>query len=146
MTDESPKQSIWSKLGSFFSSPASALSDASKHSPVLTVLAIMFVIQPVVQTGIELIKEVVEVRQDLDPATRPITKAELDLVNQKIDFNNQLILADINADKEKALAFANHRGVDKANEPLDHQTYDALQQKLTTVQQNLDDKFKARKK
>ena len=144
MADETPTpKSFWGKVGAVFSSPATALSNITKESPAMVLIAILLVVQPVVQTGIELIKEVAEVKQDLDPATRPVTKAELDIVNQKIDFNNQLILADIEADKEKALAFA-HRGVDNQGKPLDHQNYQALQDKLSNVQKKLDTDYQHR--
>jgi hypothetical protein len=139
-----PPKGFWSKVGSVVTSPGAAFSKATKESPAMVLIAILLVVQPVVQTGIELVRGLIEFKQDLDPATRPVTKAELDIVNEKIDFNNKLILADIQADKEKALAFAHGKPQPipaPINKPVDEQ-YKELQDKLTTVQKHLDSDFK----
>lgn len=148
-----PPKGFWSKIGSAVTSPGVAISKATKESPAMVLIAILLVVQPIVQTGIELIRGLIEFRQELDPATRPVTKAELDIVNQKIDFNNSLILADIQADKEKALAFAQHRKANidgpvappsdkpSSDKPISQQ-YKDLQDKLTTVQKHLDSDYK----
>lgn len=147
MEEETPKKSYWKRFTETISSPASALSDATKHSPVITIFAILLIIQPVIQTGIEFVKGLAEVKQNLNPQTRPVTKAELDLVNQKIDFNNQLILADIQADKDKEKSLNAHpRGVDKDGRVLDGKRYRALQDKLAGVQKNLDSDYSGHKK
>ncbi len=146
MSDETPTPTtFWGKVGAVLSSPATALSNMTKNSPAMTLIAILLVIQPAVQTGIDLLKSLAEVKHDLNPETRPVTKAELDLVNQKIDFNNQLILADIQADKEKALAFR-HRSVDPKREKDDDRGYQQLQDKLTAIQKHLDSNFEKGKK
>lgn len=141
-----PPKGIWSKIGAVVSSPGAAISKVTKESPAMVLIAILLVVQPIVQTGIELVRGLIEFRQELDPASRPVTKAELDIVNEKIDFNNKLILADIQADKEKALAFAHGRAAPQPPPPLGDkpvdQQYSDLQNKLSKVQKNLDDNYR----
>ncbi len=139
MEEQTPKKSWWKRFSDVVTSPASALSDATKHSPLITLFAIMLIVQPLIQTGIELIKEVASVKRELDPANRPITKAELDIVNQKIDFNNQLILATIQG---KGV----HKQVDKSTTTADSNEYHGLQSRLDGVQKKLDADFKSAKK
>ncbi len=140
MEDQPPTQprSFWTKVSSAVSSPLVAISDATKKSPAVTLIAILLVVQPVVQTCIDLVKGLAEVKHDLDPSTRPVTKAELDIVNQKIDFNNQLILAGIRAKATPK--------VDKSSTSADNHPYSNLQQNLTDVQKKLDADYKGQKK
>lgn len=138
MEEQAPKKPWYKRFADTVSSPASALSDATKHSPLITLFAIMLIVQPVIQTGIELIKEFAQVKRELDPASRPVTKAELEIVNQKIDFNNQLILAGIRAKATPK--------VDKSSTSADNHPYSNLQQNLTDVQKKLDADYKGQKK
>lgn len=138
MEEQIPKKPWYKRFADTVSSPATALSDATKHSPLITLFAIMLIVQPVIQTGIELIKEFAQVKRELDPASRPVTKAELDIVNQKIDFNNQLILAQISGKKPTK--------VDKSTTTADSSAYSNLQQNLTDVQKHLDADYKGQKK
>ena len=83
------------------------------------------------QTGIELVKGLAEVKQDLDPSTRPITKAELDLVNDKIDYLQQLILAEIHNNQHNL-------GVDQSHGLVEDSKYKGFQNKLMGIQKKLD--------
>ncbi len=134
MEEQAPKRSVWSKIGNAVTSPASAISNATKNSPLITLVAIMLVVQPVIQTGIELVKGLIQVKHDLDPSTRPVTKEELDIVNQKIDFNNELIITLLGGHVKKS-------PVDKSHTSADNSSYEALQSRLASEQKKLDADF-----
>lgn len=130
MENSSPK-SFWDKIGAVLTSPATALSNATRESPAVVLVAIVLVVQPIMQTGIELVKGLAEVKQDLDPSTRPITKAELDLVNDKIDYLQQLILAEIHNNQHNL-------GVDQSHGLVEDSKYKGFQNKLMGIQKKLD--------
>lgn len=96
--ETSPKPSIWQQVLKVVKNPISALSDKTKDSPLITIIAIVFVLQPVLSTGVDLIKGMIEVKEQLNPNNRPVTKGELDIVNSKIDFIQQLIVTDMQKD------------------------------------------------
>lgn len=56
-------------------------------------------LQPVISTGIGIFHEFREVKHVMNPANRPVTEQELDIVNQKIDFMQQLIVEEVNNKK-----------------------------------------------
>jgi len=142
MEEQTPKKSRWKRFSDAITSPASALSDATKHSPLITLFAIMLIVQPLIQTGIELIKEVASVKRELDPATRPITRAELDIVNQKIDFLQQLIVADVKGDANRHHHVA--PPVDNTQpKPVD---FDTLKKTFADVEHKADEDYKVQSK
>lgn len=144
-----PKRSWWQAIVDACSSPMDALTHITKQSPLVAILAVVFVLQPVISTAIDLVKELVEVRQTLDPSTRPITKAELDIVNTKIDFIQSLIVTDMQNDAKAAEERREHW---HSSQPPVDQTRDkvvpyvALQKKLTDVQSKLDKDYKVQAK
>jgi hypothetical protein len=107
--ENTPNKTIWQQLGALFKNPISILSDKTKDSPLITILAIVFVLQPVMSTSVSLVKDMIEVKQSLDPGGRPVTKSELDIVNTKIDFIQQLIVTDMQKDAASEEARAHRR-------------------------------------
>lgn len=128
MSEETPGESFWARLR----------ATATGHGPAMTVCAILLVAQPVIQTTIEVVQELIAVKQDLDPSTRPVTKAELDIVNQKIDYNNQLILAAIARQQSRS----NAAKVDIPLIAADSKDYKALDDKLSGAETKADVAFK----
>jgi hypothetical protein len=109
MEDQSPKlaqkvkkKTFWQQAGSVLKNPIAILSDKTKDSPLVTILAIVFILQPVISSSVGLIKDMIEVKQSLDPGNRPVTKDELEIVNQKIDFIQKLIVTDMEKDAANA--------------------------------------------
>lgn len=120
MADEpTPKLSIWRQFLKVVKNPISVLSDKTKDSPLITIMAIVFILQPIITTGIELVKGMVEVRDQLKPGNRPITKNELEIVNSKIDFLQQLIVTDMQRDAaaEEERHGSRHRRDDGTSTP-----------------------------
>ena len=146
MEEQTPKKSRWKRFSDAITSPASALSDATKHSPLITLFAIMLIVQPLIQTGIELIKEVASVKRELDPATRPITRAELDIVNQKIDFLQQLIVADVKGDAEHEGNRRHHVSPPVDNTQPKPVDFDTLKKTLADVEHKADEDYKVQSK
>ena len=157
-----PPKGIWSKVGSVVSSPLTSVSKMTKESPAMVLIAILLVVQPIVQTGIELVKGFVEFRQDLDPNSRPVTKAELDVINSKIDFLEKLVLEDTRADQERlnrqdTWMDSRKKGAVPAPIPLPTPPappptpaptvdYNSLNKKLAEAEQKADDSFKRAQK
>lgn len=145
-----PKKTLWQQVMDTVTSPMAALSHITKESPLIAILAIVFVFQPVISTGIDLVKELVEVRQTLDPSKRPVSKSELDIVNAKIDFIQSLIVTDMQNDAKAAEERREHwhasqpMAVDKTPEKV--VPYVELQKKLSAVQSKLDKDYKAQPK
>lgn len=134
MTDETtPKLTLWQQFLAACQSPLTALKNKSKESPIVTIIAIAFLAQPVFSTGVTIVQGIVSVRQQFDPNQRPVTKGELDLVNQKIDFVQKLIEQDM----------ANDQSIKPVVVTV---PYHQLQNQLTTVQKKLDTKYEASKK
>jgi len=133
-----PDKGIWNKTREIVSSPVSAISKMTKESPAMVLIAILLVVQPVVQTGIDLVRSFIEFKQDLDPNTRPVTKAELDVINSKIDFLEKLVLADT-ADDRKLLNSQLKRSTAKSVD------YDSLKKKLDDVEKKADEDYKEHK-
>lgn len=91
MTEETQKKTIWQSISDAVRNPASILSGASK-SPIITGLAIVFLVQPIVMTGLSLFREWRSVQQVMSPESRPVTKAEFQILNEKVDFITQQLI------------------------------------------------------
>src|SRR5271167_337611 len=152
-----PTKGVWKRISSVVSSPLTSVSKMTKESPAMILIAILLVVQPIVQTGIELVKGLIEFKQDLDPNNRPVTKAELDVINSKIDFLEKLVLADTKADHDrldeqnKWLNSHKHPGI--ANTPPVNAPpanaapplpadFDDLSKKLADVEHHADEDFR----
>ena len=109
---------------------------AARKSPLTLVLAVVFVVQPVVSTGFDLIGDISFLRQKLDPSTRPVTKAEFDLLNAKVDTLQSSLNEDIKKDKE---IIGGQKKAPAAN-------YGQYSDALTTLQKKLDTAYIERKK
>ena len=136
----------------------------SSKSPLLTVLAVVFLLQPVISTTVDLIDEWRSVKQDMDPGARPVTKNELDIVNKKIDFLQDLILEEMDKQPKPAAKVAKvvptlHQHIQLVDQPtnspveppsplLDNRkdALKGLQDQLSTVQKQLDDAWKKQPK
>lgn len=145
--DPKEKKSRWKTIVEAISSPMDFLQHWSSKSPLLTVLAVVFLLQPVISTAIDLIDEWRNVKQDMDPSNRPVTKAELDIVNKKVDFVQQLIVTEMNNRHEHE---STHDAKTHAPTPVPASNPDvvaptqklkALQSQLDTVQKKLDTDF-----
>lgn len=145
--DPKEKKSIWKTIVEAISSPMDFLQHWSSKSPLLTVLAVVFLLQPVISTAIDLIGEWRSVKQDMDPETRSVTKAELEIVNKKVDFVQQLIVTEMN---NRHVHESTHDAKPHAPVPValpnsdvvaPTQKLKALQSQLDTVQKKLDTDF-----
>ncbi len=150
--DPKEKKSRWKTIIEAVSSPMDFLQHWSSKSPLLTVLAVVFLLQPVISTTIDLIDEWRSVKQDLDPNMRPVTKAELDIVNKKVDFVQQLIVTEMNNRHQHE---STHDAQSHAPTPVQPVNPDVvaptqklhdLQSQLDTVQKKLDSDFVKQKK
>lgn len=139
-----PKPSLWQQFIAVCKNPISTLSDKTKDSPLVTILAIVFILQPVISTTVDIVKAMVEVKQTLDPLTRPVTKAELDIVNAKIDFIQQLIVTNMQRDTSSKPNPVITSPVVKSPEKV--VPYVELQRKLNDVQTRLDLNYKSQAK
>jgi hypothetical protein len=111
MAETSPKKSFLHHLVDAVKNPSTILTGATK-SPWLAAIAVVFLLQPLISTTIDLFREYRNVKQSLDPSTRPVTKAELVLINEKIDLiYNKLIERGLN---ELHGVAANSRATSKA--------------------------------
>lgn len=150
-TQDPEKKSRWKAFLEVISSPMDFLQHWSKKSPLLTILAVVFLLQPVISTSIDLIDEWRSVKQDMDPGKRPVTKDELDIVNKKIDFLQQLIVAEVNSRHDHTHDGAHHPPTPVAVVPppavADAPTSKLhdLQEQLDTVQKKLDSDFMKQK-
>lgn len=127
-------KSFWATIVEAIGNPFTYITTWTKKSPLITILAVVFLVQPVISTGISIISEWRSVKQQLNPSTRPVTKGELDLVNAKIDFLQKLIVTDMQQDVATAHSVA------KAHDKV--VPYVELQKKLTDVQSKLDKDYK----
>lgn len=135
-----PSKGKWATIVEAVGNPFTFLTTWTKKSPLLSILAVVFLVQPVISTVISFVSEWRSVKEQLDPSKRPVSKAELDLVNTKIDFLQTLIVEDMKND-----AKVEHPGsVDQT--PTKVVPYVELQKKLTDVQQKLDKDFKGQAK
>ncbi len=137
-----PPKGFWSNVGNIVSSPVAAISKMTKESPAMTLIAILLVVQPIVQTGIDLVKGLIEFKQDLDPKSRPSTRAELDIVNAKIDFLQQLIVNDMKNDAERETNRHRHISPPVDNTQPKPVDFDTLKKSLADVQHKADEDFR----
>lgn len=158
--ETSTEKTFWQQVVTLCKSPVSILTDKTKDNPLITILAIVFVLQPIISSGISLVKDTIEVKQTLDPNNRPVTKGELDIVNTKIDFIQQLIVTDMQNDAAAEQAKNNHKHLRStpsvASTPVNGVSSDAkvdirskfsdLNKKLQMVQKTLDSQYKNAKK
>lgn len=148
--DPKEKKSRWKTIIEAISSPMDFLQHWSSKSPLLTVLAVVFLLQPVISTSIDLIDEWRSVKTDLDPQKRPVTKAELDIVNQKVDFVQQLIVTEMNnRHTHENISVKPHISTpEPASTPdvvVPTQKLQALQSQLDNVQKKLDNDYAKQK-
>lgn len=113
-----------------------SIIDATKKSPLALVLAVVFVIHPIVSLVFGFIGDVTFLKQELDPTLRPVTVAELNLINQKIDSLEAMIEQDRKTD-EKILA--------KSAEHPNIKSFKQAQSTLDDLQKKLDKDFKLKK-
>jgi len=153
-----PPKGIWNKTREIVSSPVTAITKLTKESPAMVLIAILLIVQPIVQTGLDLMRSFIEFRQDLDPNNRPVTKAELDVINSKIDFLEKLVLANTQADQERlnrqdVWMDSRKKGAIPAPLPTPSAPpvvvapppnigYDSLNKKLNDVSKKADEEFK----
>lgn len=135
--DPNEDKSRWQSILDAMSSPIDFLHNWTSKSPLLTVLAVVFLVQPVISTGIDLINELRHVKHATNPLNRPVTEQELDIVNQKINFLQQLIIADLTG-KRSAQQTRASDVISTATKP---QSWQQLQKKLDTVQKQLDNTY-----
>ncbi len=146
-----PPKGMWQRIGTVVSSPLTSVTKMTKESPAMVLIAILLVVQPIVQTGIELVKGLIEFKQDLDPNNRPVTKAELDVINSKIDFLEELVLTDTKEDRERLnrqdtwMDKKKPKPVVVIPQPdvTPDTVYNSLKQKLDDVTKKADANFKA---
>jgi hypothetical protein len=109
-----------------------------RKSPLALVLTIVFIVQPIASTVFSFVDDVAFVRQKLDPSQRPVTKAEFDLLNAKIDTLQDMMKDDIKKDRE--LINGQEKSAPKAN------NYGQIQDTLATLQKKLDTAYVEKKK
>lgn len=144
--DPNTKKSLWGTILQVITSPVDFLQHWSKKSPLLTVIAVVFLLQPVISTSIDVIDEWRTVKENLNPGKRPVTKDELDIVNQKIDFLQQLLVTQVQQRHSKVVI---HKDVENSNikqptsapaalPPGSNQELQNLQTKLASVEKQAD--------
>lgn len=77
-------QNLWLSIMSLMSDPWTAFHKARK-SPLVIVLAVVFVVQPLVDFGISVVSDYSYVQEKINPGLRPITEEEFNLLNIKVN-------------------------------------------------------------
>ena len=103
--------------------------DWLKKSPITLILAVVFVLQPIISFILGLVQDYTFLKQKVDPGTRPVTVKELRLVDQKIDALEQMIQDDMKKD-------------DAILKRPNVETFNKARQDLSQLQQQLDDNYK----
>lgn len=125
------------QLLSAIRSPMAAVKNASKENPFVSIIAIVLIAQPIVSAGTNLVQELMAVHTALDVDDRPVTERELNIVNSKIDFLQNLVVQDMQGDREIINGAKAHENSGSVASPSNEQSYEQLKQKLDQVQQKL---------
>jgi hypothetical protein len=133
-------QSLWNKVMTLASNPW-VIIEATKKSPLALVLAVVFVVQPILSFGFSILDDIVFVKQKLDPTLRPVTVGELRLLNQKIDALEAMIEKDRATDKRILRDMSNEVAADAAPTP-NIAAFKKAQDDLDVLQNTLDQKYK----
>ncbi len=89
------KKPFWKSFFEAIQKPYQFLTTLSSQNPLLAILAIVFLLQPVVLTGFDFISTI---HQTIHPMERPITRKEFSLLEKRVDFLQFLIVQDMRND------------------------------------------------
>ena len=78
-------QATWTRTKSLMSNPWGTIKEAHNKSPITVLLAVVFLLQPIVSLAISIVGDYTWVRQKLDPNLRPVTVSEFQLLDQQVD-------------------------------------------------------------
>lgn len=127
----------WTDFMEWMTSPWATFEKAKK-SPVTWVLVIVFIVQPVANFGLSLYQAYEFGKQEFHPEDRPVTEAEFNLMNIKIDalqassIEEGVVINSLVAKDRQALEDAKKRHEDAIVK------YVQAQENLTGVQKKLD--------
>lgn len=89
------KKPFWTSFMEAVQSPYEYITHWTSKSPLLTILAVVFLLQPIISTCIDVVHTW---KQIANPKERPISKEEFDLLNQRVAFLQGVVVAHMNQD------------------------------------------------
>lgn len=119
------KKPFWKAFFEAIQSPYNFITHLSTKSPLLTALAVVFLLQPIVSTGVSIVEEW---RTVVNPLERPIKREEFDLLTKRVDFLQQLIVQDMQNDLAEHAKGTRNQEIKKLR--IEQQQLDALSKKL----------------
>jgi len=89
------KKPFWKSLFEAIQKPYQFLTNLSSQNPLLAIIAIVFLLQPIVFVGITFFDTI---HKAIHPMDRPITRKEFSLLERRVDFLQFLIVQDMRND------------------------------------------------